>query len=132
MSKRLPYSIFVCSLALLLGACAGQQATQKTQANLNHIVLVTLKNDADSGDLIRDCNALLEPIPSVRTYWVGTPLDIGRGPSIDGNYSVGMCIGFDGIPGYREYLAHPKHVELVEKWKPRWSEVRLFDVISNP
>ena len=119
-------------LAAFSGACSSVPTAQRHQANINHVVLVTLKNDADSDALIKDCDAWLLSIPDVSSYWAGTPLDIGRGESIDSDYSVGLCVGFDDIAGYKAYLEHPLHVKLVEKWKPKWSSVRMFDVISNP
>ena len=127
-----PIGIILSFLMIFAGACADHQSARAHQANINHVVLISLQDDSDSGELIQDCDSLLLPIPEVRSYWAGTPLNIGRGDVIDGNYSVGLCVGFDDIADYRAYLAHPDHVALVEKWKTRWTTIRLFDVISNP
>jgi len=125
-----------CLLALvtvsLSGACSSIPQAKRHQANINHVVLVTLNDQAETSELLHDCDQWLLSIPDVRSYWAGTPLDIGRGDSVDGDYSVGLCVGFDDIAGYQAYLVHPDHVKLVEKWKPRWSAVRIFDVISDP
>ena len=131
LNSTLTY-IILGVMMIFAGACAGPQAARAHQANLNHVVLISLQDDADSGELVQDCDTLLLPIPEVRSYWAGTPLKIGRGNAIDGTYSVGLCIGFDDIADYRAYLANPDHIALVEKWKTRWTTIRLFDVISDP
>ena len=132
MLIRFPACLFLAVVSMLNTACSSSPSASIHQANINHIVLVSLQNDADSGELIHDCNTMLMPIPVVRSYWVGSPLKIGRGDSIDGNYSVGLCVGFDDVAGYRAYLGHPEHIALVEKWKTRWASIRLFDVICDP
>lgn len=132
MLIRFTACLLLAVVSILNTACSSLPSAPKHQANINHVVLVSLQNDADSNELISDCNTMLMPIPDIRSYWVGTPLDIGRGNSIDGNYSVGLCVGFDDVAGYRAYLGHPEHIALVEKWKPRWASIRLFDVICDP
>ena len=96
------------------------------------MVLIDLAETTAVNELLADCNRLLEPIPQVATYWAGEPLDIGRGPAIDGTYTVGLCVGFDSVEDYRAYLLHPGHVELVDRWKSKWNSVRLYDVTSSP
>lgn len=117
--------LFVGSLlsAALLSGCAPREA------RINHVVLINLANERDASHLLGDCERLLRPIPSVKTFWVGTPLDIGR-DAIDGNYTVGLCVGFENVEGYESYLVHPRHLELVAFWKPKWTGARLFDVDS--
>ncbi|MCH2162019.1 MAG: Dabb family protein [Phycisphaerales bacterium] len=120
-------------LCPLLTACANtgsKSSPAAHQAAINHVVLIRLINPEDTGELLRDNERLLGAIPSVRTFWSGTPLDIGRGAPVDGDYTVGLCVGFDDVEGYNAYLVAPEHVELVEKWKPRWNGVRIFDVVT--
>ena len=114
---------------ILLAACLAG-CVQK-QARINHVVLIELTDESDSNTLLADCKRLLLPIPAVKTYWAGMPLDIGRGAAIDGNYTVGLCVGFDTVEGYKAYLEHPSHLELVATWKPKWQGARLFDIDAN-
>lgn len=107
----------------MLSGCA------ERQASINHVVFITLANERDALSLLEDCEGLLRPIPSVATFWAGTPLDIGR-EAIDGDYTVGLCVGFHTVENYQAYLVHPLHLELVAKWKPKWTGVKLYDVKS--
>lgn len=100
------------------------------QAPINHVVLIDLQNPEDAAELLDDCMKYLKPIPSVITYWAGSPLDIGRGEAVDGNYDVGLCVGFTTVEGYTSYGTDPGHVLLVDKWKSRWNNARIFDVVS--
>lgn len=60
-------------------------------------------------------------------FGCGTHVDIGRA-NIDGDYDVGVIVGFRSMSDYRAYLAHPLHEELVAEWHPRWRTARIFDV----
>ena len=131
---RLPHLLLLLSILLMPfhAACANRPIgsnPQAFQAPINHVVLITLNSPEQADELLAD-NDLLSAIPSVRSFWAGTPLDIGRGSRIDGNYTVGLCVGFDDVEGYQVYLDAPGHVQYVNKWKPRWREVRIFDVIT--
>ena len=66
---------------------------------------------------------------AVETIWVGTPVDTGR-DAVDGDYEVGLCVGFETMEGLQEYLQDPRHLELVALWKPRATGFRIFDVGS--
>jgi hypothetical protein len=41
---------------------------------------------------------------------------------------VGLYVGLVDEAGYRTYLEHPSHVELVTTWRPRWEWIRIYDV----
>ena len=130
--KNLRITSLIAPLILpFLVACAGSPNPNPLahQAPINHVVLITLENPADAAEMLAD-NHLLTGISSVRSFWAGTPLDIGRGAPVDGNYTVGLNVGFDDVDGYENYLAAPAHVAYVKKWKPRWKAVRIFDVVT--
>lgn len=93
---------------------------------INHVVLFTLHDPADTESLIADCHALLR-LPGVTSGAVGRHFDVGR-PSAISDYDVGFFIAFDGTESYLGYIDHPDHVALVEKWKDRWASVRVYDI----
>ena len=39
--------------------------------------------------------------------------------AVDSDYDVGFYVGFDTDEAYKAYLDHPRHLDLVKKWKPR-------------
>ncbi len=110
-------------------ASTGTAAETKSrhQATINHVVLITLASPEDAEALIEDCHRLLPPIESVRTWWVGVPVDTGR-DAVDGDYEVGLCVGFDDEEGLQAYLEDPLHLELVAAWRPKVDQFRIFDV----
>ena len=94
---------------------------------INHVVLISLTDPSSSAELEADCERLLKPIPAVRTYACGGHHDIGR-TNIASDYSVGILVSFEDEAGYQAYLVDPRHVELVEKWKSRWSGITIYDI----
>ena len=42
-----------------------------------------------------------------------------------------LLIWFASAKDYAAYLAHPNHVALVEKWKPRLTMLEVYDVIDE-
>ena len=129
--RRLHHGLLMC-VALAVTAsfgCESDPATRKSedQALLQHVVLISLQDPADAAALELDCTRLLPPIESVRSWWIGTPVDTGRA-AVDGAYDVGLCVGFDSLDGLAAYQKDPRHLELVELWRPRAAQFRIFDV----
>ena len=96
-------------------------------ALIHHVVFIRLADPADTADLIADCDSLLPTIPGVVRYWRGTHFDMGRA-NVIGDYAVGLEVAFENREAYRAYLEHPQHVELVERWRPRWTDATIYDV----
>ncbi len=123
------------SLTAALSACTGEQTIRGSDTRpglqrapaLTHIVLITLVDPAQADALIADCNESLPRIPEVIFYGCGRPAEIGR-PNVDGQYTVGVLIGFPSEAAYARYLDHPIHQKLVETWKPRWAQARIMDI----
>jgi hypothetical protein len=129
-----------CLLTLVAAAttgCAGMNARpvyyakSEHTSNLNHVVLISLADPADAEACAADCRNMLAGIDAVETIWVGTPFDTGRA-AFDGEYEVGLCVGFRDAEGLQAYLQDPRHLELVEIWKPRAARFRIFDVGTAP
>ena len=130
MPIRTPLLICIaCTTLAVATACSSPKRRGDMQAPINHVVLIDLEDPAYTQELLNDCEKYLAPIPSVITYWAGSPLDIGRGDAVGGNYDVGLCVGFTDVEGLREYGSDPGHVLLVDKWKNRWIKARIFDVM---
>ena len=113
----------------LAGCAAGRAAAHRPRrpAPISHVVFATLRDPADAAELIRDCDARLAPIPGVAAYACGPHLDTGR-PSVDGDYHVGLYIGFETEADYAAYVEHPNHTALVADWSPRMVRLRVHDV----
>jgi hypothetical protein len=116
------------SLLIVLASCASGPSRP---ARISHIVFCKLHDPSDAGALIADCDARLADIPGVAAYARGTHLDTGRGERVDGDYDVGLYLGFESEEAYEGYLNHPQHVTLVEDWRTRWQWIRVYDVLDE-
>ncbi len=117
-------------LLAILGTLMGCQASNSDRPNtslLNHVVLIKLQQPEGINELLADCNRLLPRINQVDSYWCGKHFDIGRA-EVDSDYDVALCVGFQTQAGYEQYLIDPSHMELVNKWKPRFESIRIYDV----
>lgn len=127
---RLAIAGALATTTAILSACAaGSHAAPKT-AVINHVVFFKLVDPGDASALIADCDALLRPMPMVRTYWAGTHFDMGR-TNVESGYDVGAYVGFDSAEDYEAYLVHPSHVEIVSKWRQKLQWYRVYDVIDD-
>jgi len=95
-------------------------------APLLHLVFLTLKDPAAVDALQADCDELLVAIPSVLSYASGRPFDAGR-DGVEDDYDLLLALRFADRQGYDDYLVHPRHVELVRRWKPALNPLRIHD-----
>jgi len=117
--------------SILLTGCASTSTDLPPRpALINHPVFFTLKNPADAQELIDDCNRILARIPGIVSYYCGRHFDTGR-PTVDGDYTVGLFVGFDSAEDYEAYVVHPDHVRLVQKWRPRTEILRVHDILDE-
>lgn len=110
----------------LLGGCATAPSPRPVAA-ISHVVFVDLANPADADALLADARAVLAAIPSVTAYSAGKHLDTGRS-TVLGDYDVGMILGFDDTAGLNAYVIHPDHIAFVERWRPRLTGLRVYDI----
>ncbi len=94
------------------------------------MVYFKLQDPDEAWELIRDCDEKLSVIPGVTSYFCGQHGDYGR-PTVDDDYDVGFYVGFESDQDYERYLVDPRHVAVVEKWKPRWEWVRITDIVDE-
>ena len=130
MTKLLIHVGALAAAAILAGGCANTHKPLDP-GKINHVVLFNLKDPSLSSELEQDCAKHLQEIPSVRTYACGPHYDIGR-ENIDSDYMLGLLVSFDDEAGYKAYLEHPGHVTLVEKWKPEFANVTIYDIGNDP
>lgn len=126
--------ILALTLAILLlpgCCCIDHDATRRQPALINHVVFFKLKDPGTAAELIADCDAKMSLIPGVVRYFCGRHLDTGRS-TVDSNYDVGFYVAFDSLDVYRAYVEHPDHKALVDKWKPRWEWIKIYDVQDVP
>ena len=109
--------------AVLVTGCAPKSSA------IEHFVLIKLENPAEAEALRADCDAMLPGIDGVVSYWSGLPDRSGRdSPTIDSDWDVALCVGYPDAAAYRDYVADPAHVQLVQKWKPAFTWLRIHDV----
>ena len=120
--------------ALTLAGCACPWASSEAGADssaraapLLHLVLFHLEEPADAPALAADCARLLTTIPTVVSYAAGTHVDIGR-DTVVSDYDLALRVGFDDVEGYRVYLEHPAHLELLALWKGRLASYEIYDL----
>ncbi len=118
-------------VSLLISVFLVGCSTSNRAAKINHVVFFKLEAAQDVDELIQDCDRDLASIPGVSSYFCGKHGDFGRSDAVDSNYDVGFYVGFDTDEAYRLYLEHPKHVDLVKKWKPRWEWIHIYDVVDD-
>ncbi|MHB9106164.1 MAG: Dabb family protein [Armatimonadota bacterium] len=96
---------------------------------LVHSVYFWLKSEltpeqlADFADGLRS----LAAIETVKTIYVGKPVPSDR-PVVESSYTYGLVIGFDDQQGLDAYQVHPVHVAFVERFKPYWMQIKVYDV----
>ena len=119
----------VGALALMAGVVGCSTPSHPIDpGQINHVVLITLEDPEEAKALQSDCDQMLSTIPSVTVYACGQHVDTGRSAAVDAQYTLGLLVCFDDLEGYQAYLDHPGHLALLEKWKPRFSGLKIYDV----
>lgn len=91
-----------------------------------HLVLIRLKDPLDTADLVRDCRRLAEEAPMVRAVFTGLHAETGRSVVVR-DYDVCFALWFDDTAAYGEYLHHPAHKAILERWGDRIEWLRIHD-----
>lgn len=118
-------AIFLAPTALL-GGCVSTGPARPV-ATISHVVFVELADPADAPALLADSDAVLAAIPSVAVYSAGPHIDTGRATVLS-DYDIGIVLGFDTVEDLAAYVVHPDHVAFVERWKPRTTRLRVYDI----
>jgi hypothetical protein len=94
-----------------------------------HVVLFWMKQGTPEGarqQTADDGIAYLGKIPSVRQIWSGRPAMTPR-EVVDNSYDVGLCVVLDDVAGHDEYQVHELHKQFIERNKPNWERVQIYD-----
>ncbi|MEM9065315.1 MAG: Dabb family protein [Planctomycetota bacterium] len=119
--------LLVLLAVLVLAGCA-TSAVAPRPAAISHIVLIKLDDPSRADELVADCDRLLATIHSVVSYAAGKHVEAGRGTVLN-DYDVAIYVGYGTMAGYAEYVEHPQHVELVQKWGPV-SQITVRDFLD--
>ena len=90
---------------------------------------VTAAGDARR-QLLEDCHAYLAKVPGVRHRWAGRPAMTPR-DVVDNTYDVGLCILLDDDAAHDVYQGHALHKQFIERNKPGWRRVQIYDFRSE-
>jgi len=112
------------------GGCASRgDVAPAAPGRINHVVFFELENAAEAEALIAE-SLRLGAIPGVTACYAGRHIDTGRDTVLQ-DYDVGFFVAFDSEEDYASYVIHPDHVALVEKWRPRLTALRVYDVLDE-
>ena len=98
-------------------------------APLSHMVYFSLHDasPAKVQELIGACHKYLSDHEGVVYFSVGTlNRDLAR-PVNDHGYDVTINVVFESRAAHDVYQTEPRHLKFIEKQKPNWKQVRVFD-----
>jgi hypothetical protein len=122
---------FALALVAVLAAPAFSQAPPPpSEPDVLHVVLFALESGARPGDaaeLIADSRRLLGEVPGVEGVWAGRKAKDDREAHVK-DYDVGLLVRVRGLSDLPAYASHPKHQELVDKWRgrARWKVIDFY------
>ncbi len=94
-----------------------------------HSVYFWLKpelNDAQRAEFRRGLESL-RTIKSAEQVHTGTPAPTAKRPVIDDTYSFALVVVCKDVASHDAYQVDPRHKAFVEKFKPYWSRVQIYD-----
>jgi hypothetical protein len=97
-----------------------------------HSVFFWLKpelTDAQRAEFVAGAESL-RPISSVQSLFLGTPAPIVPRPVVDGSYTFALSITFKDVAGHDAYQVDPVHRAFVDKFKPFWNKVQIYDAAN--
>ncbi|EMB15552.1 MULTISPECIES: Dabb family protein [Rhodopirellula] len=95
---------------------------------LAHQVFFTTKDRSDEtiNALLDDCQTYLNDHPGLVGFAVGRcEPDYDRPVNMD--FDVVLHTVFEDRAAHDAYQTAPRHLEFIERQKPNWAEVRVFD-----
>ena len=81
-------------------------------------------------DFIENGLPALAKVPSIQSVSWGPPAGTPR-EVVDNSYDLAWIVNFASAEDEREYQVDPLHVEFVEKYKPIFDRVQVYDNIVN-
>ena len=99
---------------------------------LVHTVVFWLRKDltpAQREEFRQEGLESLRPIKSVSELHVGTPAPIPPRPVVDASYSYAITALFKDVAAHDSYQVDPVHKAFVERFKPYWERVQIYDAM---
>ena len=129
---RTPRLVLAAAVAVLAAPALSQAPAPAppSEPDVLHVVLFALEPGAkpeDAAELIADSRRLLPQVPGVEGVWAGRKAKDDRDVHVK-DYEVGVLVRVRGLTDLASYAAHPKHRELVEKWRGRahWKVIDFY------
>ncbi len=113
-------------------ACQRGRPAAKTDAMIIHSVFFWLKpelTDAQRAEFVAGAESL-HGIASVQSLFLGRPAPIVPRPVVDGSYTYALSITFKDVAGHDAYQVDPAHRAFVDKFKPFWNKVQIYDAAN--
>jgi hypothetical protein len=99
---------------------------------LVHTVLFWLRKDltpVQREEFLTQGLESLRPIGSVSELHIGTPAPIVPRPVVDASYSFALTALFKDVAAHDAYQVDPTHKAFVERFKPFWERVQIYDAM---
>jgi hypothetical protein len=95
---------------------------------LVHFVLFWLKKGTSEKERAEFRKSLesLASVETVESLHVGTPIPSDR-PVVDTSYDFALTVVFRDTAAMEAYQVHPLHRAFVDKNKPRWEKLQVYD-----
>lgn len=71
----------------------------------------------------------LRPIKSVSELHIGAPAPIPPRPVVDASYTFAITAIFKDVAAHDAYQIDPVHKAFVERFKPYWERVQIYDAV---
>jgi len=112
---------------LLPGICLASEPQQKM---LTHVVIAWLKPEFRTEEFMQKllkANARLRNIPQVQSLQFGNAIKSER-KTVDDSFDLANVMTFRSEQDVKEYLAHPIHVEFIDKYiKGKTEKTIVYD-----
>lgn len=122
----------LAALAALLAVSAGGCAAGPRPGNIEHVVLVWLKEPGDRAAIARltaTAAAFPEQIDGIVSMSIGTALP-GEGDVVDDSFDLAFVMRFRDGQALADYATHPVHVRAVEEvLLPVTARFLVYDVV---
>jgi stress responsive alpha/beta barrel protein len=96
---------------------------------LGHMVYFTLKDKSPKAieGMVADCRHFLSGHRGTVFFAVGTLVPDLQRPVNQTDFDVALQVVFEDRKAHDDYQLHPRHVQFIDKNKPNWDKVRVFD-----
>ena len=95
-----------------------------------HSVYFWLKPELTDEEMAAFAKGLrsLAAIESVKTIFIGRPAATDR-PVVERGYTFALVVDLGDQAGHDTYAVHPEHLAFVERFKPDWTQINIYDFV---